>query len=102
MKHLTKGLGGLVLLLAACAPAVAGGFEETMARCVSKFANPHDEALVMLECTAEGGKLIDCKVASNTKPDKGFDKAAICVADTLPMAARTGSVRVPIRFLGGE
>lgn len=55
----------------------------------------------MLECTADGGKLTGCKVLENSVPGKGFDKAALCVADALPMGSKTGTVKVPMRFPGG-
>jgi hypothetical protein len=55
----------------------------------------------MLDCTADGGKLSACKVISETTPGKGFDKAALCIADVLPIGSRTGQVKVPLRFPGG-
>jgi hypothetical protein len=75
-------------------------FETHMTECVSKFANANDAATVMLECTAGGGKLADCKVVENSTPNKGFDKAAVCVASALPVGSKTGTIRVPIRFAG--
>jgi len=77
-----------------------GAFEEHMTECIAKFANTSDSANVMLECTAGGGKLSDCKVVENSAPNKGFDKAAVCVASTLPVGSKTGAIRVPIRFVG--
>ena len=67
-----------------------------------RSANTHDAATVTLQCTAAGGKLSECKVVDNTTPGKGFDKAALCVADSLPMGTKSGSVKVPIRFSGAE
>jgi hypothetical protein len=75
-------------------------FETHMTECVSKFANANDAATVMLECTAGGGKLSDCKVVENSTPNKGFEKAAVCVATALPVGSKTGAIRVPIRFAG--
>jgi hypothetical protein len=53
-----------------------------------------------LECTAAGGRLSGCKVLSNSAGGKGFDKAALCVADVLPVGSKTGVVKVPVRFPG--
>ena len=61
-----------------------------------------DAALVVLECTAGGGKLTDCKVVQSDGSAKGFDKAAMCVADALPIGSKTGDIKVPIRFPGGN
>ena len=47
------------------------------------------------------GKLSGCKVLEDSKAGKGFDKAALCVADALPMGSKTGVVKVPMRFPGG-
>ena len=41
------------------------------------------------------------KVLSDSAAGKGFDKAALCVADALPMGSKTGTVKVPMRFPGG-
>jgi hypothetical protein len=50
---------------------------------------------------ATGGKLANCKVVENTGPaGKGFDKAAVCIADSMPMGSKTGTIRVPFRFSG--
>lgn len=69
-----------------------------MADCVSKFANPKLGATVMLECTAGGGKLSDCKVLEAPSPTNGFDKAAMCVAEVLPVGSKTGAIKVPVKF----
>jgi len=37
----------------------------------------------------------------NSAAGKGFDKAAMCIAEKLPMGAKTGTVKVPFRFPGG-
>ncbi len=55
----------------------------------------------MLQCTAADGKLSNCTVVENNAKAKGFDQAAICVAQALPMGAKTGDIKVPIRFAGG-
>ncbi|MBW8891105.1 MAG: hypothetical protein JF617_02655 [Burkholderiales bacterium] len=52
-------------------------------------------------CTADAGKLTECKVVDNSAAGKGFDKAAMCIAEKLPMGAKTGTVKVPFRFPGG-
>jgi len=72
-----------------------------MGRCLQQFANTRDAAQVMLECNAADGKLSDCKVVDNSAGGKGFDKAAMCIAEKLPMGAKTGTVKVPFRFPGG-
>ena len=38
---------------------------------------------------------------SDSLPGKGFDKAAICVAQVLPIGAKTGELKIPMRFPGG-
>jgi hypothetical protein len=93
------GLAGA--LITAQAASAAGGFEDQMGRCLQQFANTRDAAQVMLECNADGGKLTECKVVDNSAAGKGFDKAAMCIAEKLPMGAKTGSVKVPFRFPGG-
>ena len=101
MKNIFKILGGCALALAVAGSASAGSFEDSMGRCLTKNANTRDAAIVMLECTADAGKLSGCKVLEDSKPNKGFDKAALCVADALPMGSKTGVVKVPMRFPGG-
>ena len=59
-----------------------------------------DAATVMLECSADGGKLSGCVVLQDSAAGKGFDKAALCVAEAVPMGAKTGQVKVPMRFPG--
>ena len=93
------GLAGS--LIVAQAASAAGSFEDQMGRCLQQFANTRDAAQVMLECNADGGKLTECKVVDNSAAGKGFDKAAMCIAEKLPMGAKTGSVKVPFRFPGG-
>jgi hypothetical protein len=101
MRNIIKIMGGCALALAFANQATAGSFEESMGKCLTKNANTRDAAVVMLECTADGGKLTECKVLENSAPNKGFDKAALCVADALPMGSKTGTVKVPMRFPGG-
>jgi hypothetical protein len=40
-------------------------------------------------------------VVSDSAPGKGFDKAALCVAEAMPMGDKTGDVKIPMRFPGG-
>ena len=101
MKNVIAAVGGISLSLILASATSAASFEESMARCLSKNANTRDAATVMLDCTADGGKLGNCKVLSESAPGKGFDKAALCVADVLPIGAKTGQVKVPLRFPGG-
>jgi hypothetical protein len=89
-------VAGVAMLIAS--PAVAGSLAEQFASCASKFANSKNSASVMLECTAADGKLTDCKVVEAPSPAAGFDKAALCVADALPIGSRTGAIKVPIKF----
>ncbi len=89
--------GGLLIASGALAD---GGFQAHYADCLDKFASSGAAASVMLECNAGGGKLGACKVVDNSAPGKGFDKAAVCVASFLPVGAKTGVVRVPVRFAG--
>jgi hypothetical protein len=78
--------------------ALAEGFQQHVTACVEKYADPSMTASVMLECTAGGGKLTGCKVVDNSAAGKGFDKAAMCLADFLPMGSKTGTIRVPLKF----
>jgi len=93
-------IGGAALSLSLAGASSAGSFEESMSKCLTKHANTKDSATVMLECTANGGKLSNCSVVSDSSGGKGFDKAALCVADALPMGSKTGQVKVPMRFPG--
>ncbi|MFN3512038.1 MAG: hypothetical protein ACK41C_03275 [Phenylobacterium sp.] len=101
MKNIIKIMGGVALSLAFAGASSAADFQESMSKCLVKHANTRDAATVMLECTAEGGKLTGCKVLEDSKAGKGFDKAALCVAEALPMGSKTGVVKVPMRFPGG-
>lgn len=94
----------LVLAAALAGVAVtAGGVQaasltEAYSTCVSKFANRKQTANVMLSCTAADGKLTECKVVEAPNPANGFDKAALCVADAIPVGSKTGTIKVPILF----
>jgi hypothetical protein len=41
-------------------------------------------------------------VLDNSAGGKGFDKAALCVADYLPVGGKTGTIKVPVRFPGSK
>ena len=101
MKNLIKLGGGIALCLAFAGASSAADFQDSMAKCLTKHANTSDAAVVMLECSATAGKLSGCKVLEDSKAGKGFDKAALCVAEALPMGSKTGVVKVPMRFPGG-
>ncbi|CAN7195626.1 hypothetical protein LJR219_000493 [Phenylobacterium sp. LjRoot219] len=101
MKNVIGLMSGIGLSLVLTSAATAASFEDSMSRCLSRNANTRDAATVMLDCNAEAGKLSACKVVSDSAPGKGFDKAALCVAEVLPMGAKTGQVKVPLRFPGG-
>lgn len=93
-------IGGIAGAFVFATGALADGFQSHVTQCVEKFADPSVTASVTLECTAGGGKLSDCKVVDNTAAGRGFDKAAMCLADFLPMGSKTGPVRVPLKFQG--
>ena len=101
MKNFIKIVGGVALCLAFAGASSAADFQASMSKCLTKHANTRDAAMVMLECTADAGKLSGCKVLEDNKAGKGFDKAALCVAEALPMGSKTGTVKVPMRFQGG-
>jgi hypothetical protein len=91
-------LAAMVALSGLSAAASAGSLSEAFSKCVDKYANAKTEAMVMLECNAADGKVSDCKVVENSASVAGFDKAALCVADALPIGNKTGSIRVPVKF----
>jgi hypothetical protein len=91
-------VAGLASVLVLATPSLAGSLADQFASCASKFASSNKAASVMLECTAADGKLSDCKVTEATPTGGGFDKAALCVAEALPVGSRTGTVKVPIKF----
>ena len=94
MKKIIALGGGVFVSLVLTSATAAASFEESMARCISKHANTRDAATVMLECTADGGKLSDCKVLQDSAAGKGFDKAALCVAEALPMGSKLSLIHI--------
>ena len=86
----------VAFLMAASASAV--DVASQYAKCRERYTNPFMGATVILACTATEGKLSECKIAEAPTPAAGFDKAALCVAQVLPMGTRTGPVTVPIKF----
>ena len=102
MKNAIRLAGGILGSLMLVSASSAGpSFQDHVDSCLSKYANAHDSALVMLQCTAADGKLSNCTVVENNAKAKGFDRAALCVAEALPMGAKVGDIKVPIRFAGG-
>jgi hypothetical protein len=101
MKNIITIMGGVALSLVLASATAAADYQQSMSKCLAKHANARDAATVMLECTAEGGKLSGCKVLTDSSGGKGFDRAALCVAEVLPMGSKTGVVKVPLRFPGG-
>src|SRR3954471_19775834 len=101
MQKLKMVVGGVALSLVLSGASSAASFQESMAKCLTKNANTKDAAVVMLQCTATGGKLGGCSVLSDSAPGKGFDKAALCVAEAMPIGDKTGDVKIPMRFPGG-
>ena len=101
MKNLIKIGGGVALCLAFAGASAAADFQESMSKCLTKHANTRDAAVVMLECNATAGKLSGCKVLEDSKAGKGFDKAALCVAEAMPIGDKAGDVKIPMRFPGG-
>lgn len=86
-------------VFALSAVSAQADFAKDFTACVDKFAtNPKASADVMLACTAAGGKLQNCTVKEGPNPANGFDKAAMCVADILPIGSRTGLIDVPLKF----
>ena len=101
MKNSFAIAGGIFFSFAIAGGTLAdGSFAAKMTECVEKFASASDSASVVLECSAGDGKLSDCKVVEVQAPSKGFDKAALCVASFLPIGAKTGTIRVPLKFQG--
>jgi hypothetical protein len=98
MKISKFGLTAVVFAAAMAAPGFAGDLSQVFQSCVSKFARSTQAATVTLECTAANGKVSDCKVTNGPAPLNGFDKAALCVAEALPVGNKTGTISFPIRF----
>lgn len=103
MNNLWKVVGGVALSLMLASQSQAGAFEANVDKCLSKHVQPRDAssgATVMLECTADNGKLSGCKAVEDSKAGKGFDKAAVCVAETMTLGSKSGPVKVPMKFPG--
>lgn len=100
MKHPAVIAAGLLAAASLVGPASAASLQSQMESCLTKHANTRQAAAITLECAAADGKLSGCKVVTSDSPSPGFEKAAMCVAEVLPMAGKTGTVRVPIRFPG--
>lgn len=98
MKNISTVLAVVATAVVVSSSASAVNLSEQFSKCMDKFADPSRGATVMLECNAADGKLSDCKVTDVPNPARGFDKAALCVAEVLPMGSRTGTVTVPIKF----
>jgi hypothetical protein len=91
---------GIVAALAFVGQASAAGLQDQIQNCLEKHANTSQAAAITLECTAADGKLSACKVVDSNAPSKGFEAAAVCVAQVLPVGGKTGVIRVPLRFPG--
>lgn len=100
MKHPRIFAIGLLGSLSMVGATQAASLQDSMEACLNKHANTQQSASVVLECTAGGGKLNDCKVVENSSSTKGFGDAALCVAEALPVGSKTGTIRVPLRFTG--
>lgn len=101
MKIKNVVVAGVFSVLSMSSTALAAsGFQERVDQCLERHANTHDAASVTLQCTAQGGKLSECKVVENSAPGRGFDKAALCVAKSLPMGSKVGEIKIPVRFTG--
>lgn len=96
-KHIAL-LAGLIGFAATVGGMQAASLAQAYATCVDKYASHKQTATVMLQCNAGEGKLSDCKVLEAPAPANGFDKAALCVAEALPIGSKTGSIKVPILF----
>lgn len=96
IKKLGVFLAGASVVLLGAAPSLAGSLAEQFTSCAQKFS-VKTAASVMLECTAADGKLTDCKVVTADGASNA-DKAALCVADALPVGSKTGAIKVPIKF----
>ncbi len=101
MQKAVSLFGGIALSFALASAASAASFQDSMNKCLTKNANTRDAATVMLQCKANAGKLEGCSVLSDSAPGKGFDKAALCVAQAMPMGDKAGDVKIPMRFPGG-
>lgn len=102
MRATNLVLTGILFAAMAVTPSFAGNFAEEFSKCVTKHARSIKEATVTLECTAADGKVNNCKVVEAPVPLNGFDKAALCVADALPVGNKTGVIKFPIKFEAGH
>jgi hypothetical protein len=102
MKYpiLTATATAMIAALISSSAASAGDLQSKISSCLARHANANQAAAITLECTAGDGKLANCKVVESNAPSKGFEAAAMCVAEAIPMAGKTGQVRVPVRFPG--
>lgn len=98
MSTIKKVVTSVAAFVAISAAASAGSLTEQFTMCVTKFADRTASATVMLECTAGDGHLSACKVLEAPTPSKGFDKAAMCVAEAIPVGSKTGTIKVPLKF----
>lgn len=95
------GLAAVILAAAVFAgPAVADTLQDQYSDCLIRYSDEAQTGDVMLQCNAEDGRLIGCRVTNAPVPTRGLDKAALCVASHIPVGQREGEVRVPIRFKG--
>lgn len=100
MKYPVLATTAALFAMAMGTAATAGDLQAKISSCLSRHANATQAAAITLECTASDGKLANCKVVDSNAPSKGFESAAMCVAEAIPMPGKTGQVRVPVRFPG--
>lgn len=98
ISQLKFGAAVVGLSAALIVPAGAGDLTEVFHSCVTKYARSTQAATVKLECVAADGKVSDCKVVEAPTPSNGFDRAALCVAESLPVGSKTGPISFPIKF----
>lgn len=97
-----KKIAVCMIAAAFTTPSFAGTFADEFSKCVTKYARSTQAATVTLECVAAGGKVSDCKVTEAPVPRNGFDNAALCVAEYLPIGTKTGPITFPIKFEPGH
>lgn len=93
---------GAAAFVMATSAASAVDLADVFHKCVSTYAQSTKDATVTLECVAADGKVSNCKVVDGPNPRAGFDKAALCVADSLPIGGKTGTITFPIKFQGNH
>lgn len=93
---------GVAAFILAAGAADAGNLTEVFHKCVAAHAQSTKDATVTLECVAADGKVSNCKVVDGPMPRAGFDKAALCVAEALPIGSKTGTITFPIKFEGNH